>query len=124
MAKAFIAALKQVTRVGSTQRETSYDDLRGVCRRHDPDCFDPLRHVFESPMSGVILSAAALDVGAWLVFGIATRMPRRPIFAHSPTRNRRPGVSFNARERSPRWLESLSFLPHDQSMNLAQYQMR
>jgi hypothetical protein len=59
--------------------ETSYDDLRGVRRRHDPDCIDPLRHVFENPMTDVILSA---------------------------------------------WLESLSFLPHDQSMNLAQYQMQ
>ena len=45
---------------GPTQTETSYDDLRGACRRRDPGCVDPLRHVFEDAMSGVI-PAAAVD---------------------------------------------------------------
>ena len=39
---------------GPTQTETSYDDLRRACRRRDPGCVDPLRHVFEDAMSGVI----------------------------------------------------------------------
>jgi hypothetical protein len=46
---------------GPTQTETSYDDLRRPCRRRYPGCIDPLRHVFEDAVSGVILSAAALD---------------------------------------------------------------
>ena len=37
---------------------TSYDDLHRTCCRRDPGCIDPLRHVFEDAMSGVILSAA------------------------------------------------------------------
>ena len=45
---------------GPTQTETSYDDLRRACRRRDPGCIDPLRHVFEDAMSED-LSAAALD---------------------------------------------------------------
>jgi hypothetical protein len=39
---------------GPTQTETSYDDLRRAGRRRDPGCIDPLRHVFEDAMSGVI----------------------------------------------------------------------
>ena len=54
MHKAFIAALKQVKRANLTQTETSYDDLRRACRRRDPGCIDPIRHVFEDAMSGVI----------------------------------------------------------------------
>jgi hypothetical protein len=46
---------------GPTQTETSYDDLRRACRRRDSGCIDPLRHIFEDAMSGVILAAAALD---------------------------------------------------------------
>jgi hypothetical protein len=38
--------------------QTSYDDLHRTCCRRDPGCIDPLRHVFEDAMSGVILSAA------------------------------------------------------------------
>jgi hypothetical protein len=38
----------------STQMETSYDDLRRACRRRDPGCIDPLRHVFEDAMSDVL----------------------------------------------------------------------
>jgi hypothetical protein len=61
-------------RDGPTQTETSYDDLHRACRRRDPGCIDPLRHVFEDAMSGVILFAAALAFGAWLFFEMAIRM--------------------------------------------------
>ena len=55
MHKAFIAVLKQVkTGKFEAKPETSYDDLCRACRRRDPGCIDPLRHVFEDPMSDVL----------------------------------------------------------------------
>jgi hypothetical protein len=56
MPKAFIASLKQVKTGKFDADGTSYDDLRRACRHRDPDCIDPLRHVFEDTMSGVIPS--------------------------------------------------------------------
>jgi hypothetical protein len=60
---------------GPTQTETSYDDLHRACRRRDPGCVDPLRHVFEDAMSCVSSS------------------PPHSIFDAAVLRNRNSGVT-------------------------------
>ena len=48
--------------------------LVDAIRLRDPRRIDPLRHIFEAAMSGVISGAAALAFGAWLFIEIASRM--------------------------------------------------